>query len=56
MENKMMRNMFPYWFDCRYDDINHVLALADGSHSPHKNYIQFNLVFYIFIKKYKVQV
>ena len=55
MENKMMRNMFPYWFDCRYDGINHVLALAD--HSPsHKNYIQINFVFYIFIKKYKVQV
>ena len=49
-------NMFPYWFDCRYDGINHVLALADGSHSPHKNYIKFNLVFCIFIKKYKVQV
>ena len=47
-------NMFPYWFDCRYDGINHVLALTNGSHSPHKNYIQFNLVFYIFIKKYKV--
>ena len=55
MENKMMRNMFPYWFDCRYDSINHVLALAD--HSPlHKNHMQFNFVFYIFIKKYKVQV
>ena len=55
MENKMMRNMFPYWFDCRYDGINHVLALTDHS-PPHKNYIQFNFVFYIFIKKYKVQV
>ena len=29
MENEMMRKMFPYWFDCRYDGINHVLALAD---------------------------
>lgn len=29
MENEMMRNMFPYWFDCRYDGINHALALAD---------------------------
>ena len=56
MENEMMRNMFPYWFDCRYDGINHVLALADRSRSPHKNYIQFNLVFCIFIKKHKVQV
>ena len=55
MENKMMRNMFPYWFDCRYDGINHVLAPADHS-PPHKNYIQFNFVFYIFIKKYKEQV
>ena len=41
MENKMMRNMFPYWFDCRYDGINHVLALA-GHSPPHKNYIRFN--------------
>ena len=55
MENKMMRNMFPYCFDCWYDGINHALALADHS-PPHKNYIQFNFVFYIFIKKYKVQV
>ena len=52
MENKMMRNMFPYWFDCQYDGINHVSALADHS-PPHKNYIQFNFVFYIFIKKNK---
>ena len=52
----MMRNMFPYWFDCRYDGINHVLALAVRSRSPHKNYVQFNFVFCIFIKKYKVQV
>ena len=49
MENKMMRNMFPYWFDCWYDGINHALALVDHS-PPHKNYIQFNFFFYIFIK------
>ena len=49
MENEMMRNMFPYWFDCRYDGINHVLALADRSPSPHKiKYIQFNFVFFLY--------
>ena len=46
--NEMMRNMFPYWFDCRYDGINHVLALADRSPSPHKYYIQFNFVSFLY--------
>ena len=57
MENEMMRNMFPYWFDCKYDAINHVLALADRSRSPRKNYIQFNLVFCILLKniRYKFE-